>query len=57
MPRRPRVFVSGATYHVYSRVARGERVFGDPREAAALVEILRAVRREHGHEAGAFERG
>ena len=33
MPRRARVFVSGATYHVYSRVARGERVFSDPGEA------------------------
>jgi putative transposase len=48
MPRRPRVFVSGAVYHVYSRVARGQRVFGDAREADALLEILRKVRREHG---------
>lgn len=48
MPRRSRVFVSGATYHVYSRVARGESVFSDPREAAALVEVIREVTREHG---------
>lgn len=48
MPRRPRVFVAGAVYHVYARVARGERVFGDAREAAAFVDVLRAVKREHG---------
>jgi REP element-mobilizing transposase RayT len=48
MPRRPRVFVSGGVCHVYSRVARGERVFGDGREAAGLVEVLREVKREHG---------
>jgi len=48
VPRRARVFVSGATYHVYSRVARGERVFSDPGEAAALVDVIREVSREHG---------
>ena len=48
MPRRARVFVAGATYHVYSRVARGERVFTDAREAAALVEVVREVSRGHG---------
>jgi REP element-mobilizing transposase RayT len=42
------VFVSGATYHVYSRVARGERVFSHAGEAAALVEVIREVSREHG---------
>lgn len=30
MPRRPRLFVPGAIYHVYCRVARGETVFDDP---------------------------
>jgi REP element-mobilizing transposase RayT len=48
MPRRPRVFVAGAVYHVYSRVARGQRVFGDPREAEVLLEVVRKVTREHG---------
>jgi hypothetical protein len=24
MPRRPRVFIEGLTYHVYNRVGRGE---------------------------------
>ena len=33
MARKPRLFVSGATYHVYCRVARGEFVFDDPHEA------------------------
>ena len=48
MPRRPRVFVSGAVYHVYCRVARGEPVFSDAREAVALVGVIREVIREHG---------
>jgi len=48
MPRRPRVFVSGAVYHVCCRVARGEPVFSDAREAAALVGVIREVTREHG---------
>jgi len=48
MPRRPRVFVSGAVYHVYCRVARGEPAFSDAREAAALVGVIREVTREHG---------
>jgi putative transposase len=48
MPRRPRVFVPGASYHVYCRVARGERVFANPREAVALVGVIREVAREHG---------
>ena len=29
MPRNPRHFLSGATYHAYCRVARGEFVFED----------------------------
>lgn len=33
MPRRARLFVSGAIYHVYCRVARGEFVFDDEVEA------------------------
>ena len=48
MPGRPRVFVAGASNHVYCRVARGERVCADPREAAALVGVIREVVREHG---------
>ena len=48
MPRRPRVFVAGAVYHVYCRVARGELVFSEPQEAAALVAVIRDVVREHG---------
>jgi len=48
MPRRVRVFVSGAVYHVYCRVARGEPAFSDAREAAALVGVIRGVSREHG---------
>jgi len=48
MPRRVRVFVSGAVYHVYCRVARDEPVFSEAREAAALVGVIRGVTREHG---------
>lgn len=43
MPRKPRLFLPEATYHVYCRVARGEFVFDDPREADAFVEATRAV--------------
>ena len=43
MPRRPRVFVAGATYHVYCRAARGDAVFSEPAEAADLVEVIRDV--------------
>jgi len=44
MPRKPRLLVSGATYHVYCRVARGEFVFNDRNEAAEFIEIVRKVR-------------
>lgn len=43
MPRKPRLFVSEATYHVYSRVARGEFAFDDPYEAEEFVETVRHV--------------
>ena len=45
MARKPRLFVSGATYHVYCRVARGEFVFDDPHEAEEFVEatIVRSL--------------
>jgi REP element-mobilizing transposase RayT len=44
MPRHPRLFIPGATYHVYCRVARGEFVFDDDSEATEFVEVLREVR-------------
>ena len=44
MPRHPRLFIPGATYHVYCRVARGEFVFDDEYEAVEFVETLRGVR-------------
>ena len=44
MPRRPRVLIEGAIYHVYNRFARGEGIFGDPEEAIAFVELLRTVK-------------
>jgi len=44
MPRRPCLFLSGAIYHVYCRVARGEFIFDDHDEAAEFVEPLRTVR-------------
>ncbi len=43
MARKPRLFVSGATYHVYCRVARGEFVFDDPYEAEEFVKAVRQV--------------
>jgi REP element-mobilizing transposase RayT len=44
MPRHPRLFIPGATYHVYCRIARGEFVFDDDHEAVEFVETLREVR-------------
>jgi hypothetical protein len=48
MPRKPRLFVPGATYHVYCRVARGEFVFGNPDIAEAFIETLCDVRDRDG---------
>lgn len=48
MPRKPRLFVAGATYHVYCRVARGEDVFSDSRHAAAFVQTLSEVKARDG---------
>lgn len=44
MPRKPRLFVPGATYHVYCRVARGEFVFDGPANCEMFIETLRDVR-------------
>ena len=44
MARHPRLFIPGATYHVYCRVARGEFVFDDPAEADGFVSAVRDVR-------------
>ncbi|MFI5091375.1 MAG: transposase, partial [Terriglobales bacterium] len=48
MPRRPRVFVEGLTYHVYNRVGRGEAPFRQAREAEAFLGLLREVVRRDG---------
>lgn len=44
MPRKARLFIPGAIYHVYCRTARGERVFDALAEAEHFVEVLRLVR-------------
>jgi len=44
MPRHPRLFLPGAIYHVYCRIARGEFVFDDHDEALEFIETLREVR-------------
>jgi REP element-mobilizing transposase RayT len=38
------LLIEGAIYHVYNRFARAEGIFGDPEEAIAFVELLRAVK-------------
>jgi len=43
MPRARRVHFDGAVYHVYNRLARGERVFGDDGVAAGFVRLLLEV--------------
>ena len=44
MPRHPRLFLPGAIYHVYCRVARGEFAFDDDGESDEFVAKLRDVR-------------
>ncbi len=47
MPRAPRVFVEGASYHVYSRTAHAAPVFADEAEVRELLEIVHSlVRRD-----------
>ena len=48
MPRRPRVEVDGGVYHVYNRVASGERLFEDPEVAIEFVERIRSVKERDG---------
>ena len=43
MPRAGRVFFDGAVYHVYNRLARGERVFAEDEMAERFVGLLREV--------------
>jgi len=44
MPRQPRLFLPGAIYHVYCRVARGEFVFENDLEAIEFIDTVRTVR-------------
>jgi len=48
VPRAPRYFVDGAYYHVYGRIARGERVFANGDEASRFVEIIKEVKGRDG---------
>jgi putative transposase len=48
MPRRPRVIVEGAVYHVYNRLARGSLLLGERAEADRFVELLRTARDRDG---------
>ena len=43
MPRPGRVFFDGAVYHVYNRLARGERVFAEAEAAERFADLLREV--------------
>ncbi len=43
MPRTKRVFFDGAVYHVYNRLARGERVFTSDDMASEFAELVREV--------------
>ncbi|MFV1980405.1 MAG: transposase [Rhodothermia bacterium] len=44
MGRAPRIFIEGGVYHVYNRVARGVRVFGEDEEADRFIGLLREVK-------------
>ncbi len=43
MPRAQRIHFDGAVFHVYNRLARGERVFEEDGRAAEFVQLLREV--------------
>jgi putative transposase len=43
MTRPERVFLEGVVYHVYNRLARGERVFDEETTAGAFVDLVREV--------------
>jgi REP element-mobilizing transposase RayT len=44
MPRKPRLFIPYATYHVYCRVARGEFVFANREDSELFLNTLCEVR-------------
>lgn len=48
MPRRPRVFIEGLTYHVYNRVGRGEAPFTLEEEAERFWSLLHEVKERDG---------
>jgi len=41
MPRKPRILVPGAVYHVYNRISSGERVFEGEEAAGELIDLIR----------------
>lgn len=49
MPRRPRVLVEGALYHVYNRTAHGTAVFVDDEAPGLFVDVLAQAVRRDGH--------
>ena len=48
MPRRPRMFLDGAMYHVYNRFARGGRSFEEHDAAQVFVHLLKEVKERDG---------
>lgn len=48
MPRKPRLFIPYATYHVYCRVNRGESVFANREDSDLFLETLREVKDRDG---------
>ena len=48
MPRRPRVIVEGAIYHVYNRFARGAEIFAQRDEAERFVALIKSVKKRDG---------
>ena len=44
MPRRPRVLIEGGVYHVYNRVASGERVFDRSGGSHRIRDLIRKVK-------------
>ncbi len=48
MPRSPRIFVDGAMYHVYNKLARGGRSFEEDEGAQVFVDLLKEIKKRDG---------
>jgi REP element-mobilizing transposase RayT len=48
VPRKPRIEVEDGVYHVYNRVASGERLLANPEVAVDFIERIRSIKERDG---------